>query len=618
MHKLMQKTGRFLCLTLCSGMVTVLLWLGLAAPGRAHWADLSVAEVRVADSSVEMTLTYPTGLTAFADGDRSGQLSPQEVRDHAPALQAFLSSQIQMFDGDRRSGALTLEPLDANAPLPNSVRIAPNHTHSTLRLIFTWPQPVQGVQIRYGLFLPDVPTASCLTTILQNGRLRTFLFTPTRQTLALTPGLPGLGTGELLLAIAGAFLWGAVHSMSPGHGKTVVGAYLVGERATPKHAAFLALTTAITHTFGVFALGLVTLFAAQSVLPEQLYPWLSLASGMMVVGIGVNLLRHRLSSKPPSHHHHDHGSVHQPPHSEALPKPLPHIHSHSPSQIADPVSLERVHAEHHHHHPHQPTHAPAAVSAYCSASLLQAAHQSRHSHSPEDSGLSSQDDFGHHHHDLDRNSPEDSRDAFQEYSHENSHSYSNKHSPSYSNKHSRGNSHGYSDEHSHGHSHGHSYGQSHGQSHGHSRGHSRGHSHGHSHDHPHPHSQENPHRHSHRHSHGHSHLPPGADGEPVTWRNLLALGVSGGLVPCPAALVLMLSAIALGQTGFGLVLVLAFSLGLAGVLTGLGLLLVRAKHWFRRVPTPQRWTRILHLVSAAGITLLGVGISVKAVMQLSL
>lgn len=104
----------------------------------------------------------------------------------------------------------------------------------------------------------------------------------------------------------------------------------------------------------------------------------------------------------------------------------------------------------------------------------------------------------------------------------------------------------------------------------------------------------------------------------MTWRNLLALGVSGGLVPCPAALVLLLSAIALGKTGFGLVLVLAFSLGLAGVLTGLGLLLVRARHWFKRVPTSQRWTRTLPLISAAGITLLGAGISIKAFLELSL
>jgi ABC-type nickel/cobalt efflux system permease component RcnA len=71
---------------------------------------------------------------------------------------------------------------------------------------------------------------------------------------------------------------------------------------------------------------------------------------------------------------------------------------------------------------------------------------------------------------------------------------------------------------------------------------------------------------------------------PVTWRSLLALGVSGGLLPCPSALVVLLSAIALGRIGFGMLLVVAFSLGLAGVLTGFGILLVYAGRIFERLP----------------------------------
>ena len=74
----------------------------------------------------------------------------------------------------------------------------------------------------------------------------------------------------------------------------------------------------------------------------------------------------------------------------------------------------------------------------------------------------------------------------------------------------------------------------------------------------------------------------------MTWKNLLAMGISGGMVPCPAALVLLLSSIAMGNVGLGLVLVLAFSLGLAGVLTGLGLSLVYAKRLFQRLPTQIR------------------------------
>lgn len=84
-----------------------------------------------------------------------------------------------------------------------------------------------------------------------------------------------------------------MHAMTPGHGKTIVGAYLVGSRGTIKHALYLGLTTTITHTLGVFALGLITLFAAQFIVPETLYPWMSLLSGVFVVAIGLNLFASR-------------------------------------------------------------------------------------------------------------------------------------------------------------------------------------------------------------------------------------------------------------------------------------------------------------------------------------
>ncbi|NJO19247.1 MAG: hypothetical protein HC838_03105 [Spirulinaceae cyanobacterium RM2_2_10] len=82
------------------------------------------------------------------------------------------------------------------------------------------------------------------------------------------------------------FSGGGAHALSPGHGKTTIGAYLVGTRATPWHAILLGLTTAIAHTVIVFALGLIALLASQYILPEQLFPWLSLASGLLVIGIG--------------------------------------------------------------------------------------------------------------------------------------------------------------------------------------------------------------------------------------------------------------------------------------------------------------------------------------------
>src|SRR5690606_3611387 len=84
-------------------------------------------------------------------------------------------------------------------------------------------------------------------------------------------------------------------ALTPGHGKTIVGAYLVGSRGTPRHALFLGLTTTVTHTAGVFAFGLLVLFASRTILPERLYPWLGVFSGLLVVGIGFSLFRGHLT-----------------------------------------------------------------------------------------------------------------------------------------------------------------------------------------------------------------------------------------------------------------------------------------------------------------------------------
>ena len=103
---------------------------------------------------------------------------------------------------------------------------------------------------------------------------------------------------------------------------------------------------------------------------------------------------------------------------------------------------------------------------------------------------------------------------------------------------------------------------------------------------------------------------------PVSLRALVALGVSGGIVPCPAALVVLLSAVAMGRVGFGLLLIVAFSVGLAAVLIAIGLLVVYARRLAARVdragvegPLVRRW---LPLTSAAVITVSGVVITVQA------
>ena len=102
------------------------------------------------------------------------------------------------------------------------------------------------------------------------------------------------GEGVLLLLLLSAFAWGAIHALSPGHGKAMVAAYLVGTRGTPRHAVALGAVVTATHTIGVFALGAVALLLSQYILPEQLYPWLNLVSGALVLVVGASVLRSRV------------------------------------------------------------------------------------------------------------------------------------------------------------------------------------------------------------------------------------------------------------------------------------------------------------------------------------
>ncbi len=117
------------------------------------------------------------------------------------------------------------------------------------------------------------------------------------------------GEGVLALLLLAAFGWGALHALSPGHGKAMVAAYLVGTKGKARHAVALGGTVTIAHTIGVFALGFVTLALSQYVLPEDLYPWLNLVSGLLVVVIGAAVLRSRIrAGRDHNHHHHHHHS----------------------------------------------------------------------------------------------------------------------------------------------------------------------------------------------------------------------------------------------------------------------------------------------------------------------
>ena len=281
-----------------------------------------------------------------------------------------------------------------------------------------------------------------------------------------------LSLGLIVGALALALFLGAAHGLEPGHGKTIVAAYLVGARGTVGNALFLGGVVTLTHTFSVILLGLVALFASQYVLPEQIFPYLGTASGLLIMGLGTWLLVNHLRGRGPgfghSHGEHHHGHSHT--HEEE------HHHDHS-------------HEEHHHEHPH-----------------------------------------GEHHHGHDHTHEE-------EHHHDHSHSY---------------------EEH-----------------------------------------------------HGHSHEIPNK----VTLGSLLTLGISGGIVPCPGALVILLLAVALHRIAFGLLLLVAFSVGLAAILIAIGVLIVKARPLVERFSGDGRWIQRLPIASAVVIIVVGCAITFKTLMH---
>ena len=134
-----------------------------------------------------------------------------------------------------------------------------------------------------------------------------------------------LSIGVVVVSLLVAMFWGAVHALSPGHGKAIVAAYLIGTRGTPRHALYLGLIVTVTHTIGVFALGAITLGLSEFIVPDDLYPWMNLVSAILVVAVGVTVLRMRIldwfrgarravggGAQGHSHdsHHHDHSHDH--------------------------------------------------------------------------------------------------------------------------------------------------------------------------------------------------------------------------------------------------------------------------------------------------------------------
>jgi ABC-type nickel/cobalt efflux system permease component RcnA len=119
-----------------------------------------------------------------------------------------------------------------------------------------------------------------------------------------------LSPGVVALAVLLSLGLGAAHALSPGHGKTLVAAYVLGAGGSARSAIQIGLWVAISHTAGVLVLGAFTLLASEILLPEHLIAWLSLGSGIVVTGLGFVLLGRVLIARRAGHaidHHHDRG-----------------------------------------------------------------------------------------------------------------------------------------------------------------------------------------------------------------------------------------------------------------------------------------------------------------------
>ena len=292
-------------------------------------------------------------------------------------------------------------------------------------------------------------------------------------------------TDVLFMAMAAviAAVLGGFHALEPGHGKTLVAAYLVGSHGKARHAVLLGAIVTGAHTISVYALGIITLYASHWILPERLYPWLGIGSGSLVAGLGFTLfIRRYLATEP----HAADGHVQDHDHADSHRPSFEHTHHHAPADAAE--------------QPH------------------------RHNW------------WGGHVREIDTHS----------------------HGDVIVNEHDHGE--------------------------------------------------------GHDHAHGYEHEMPRSV-QALSLSGLLALGITGGIVPCPAALVVLLGALAFHRVAFGLFLIVAFSAGLAAVLISLGLAIVYAGRFMSRFGAPgpltQRW---LPLASSAVITVIGITLTLQSLV----
>lgn len=307
-----------------------------------------------------------------------------------------------------------------------------------------------------------------------------------------------LSVPSLILAFAVAIGLGAFHAATPGHGKTLMAAYLVGTRGTMRHALGLGLTVTISHTIGVLVLGALVVGAGAIIAPEVLFPVLGVVSGVMVVAIGVIIVTNRWRDSRRR------GAAHA---EAGLADDL--THEHHDAFHDDEHGHERG-PEARHDHPNRP------VNEHEHGGDPAPEHE--HSHQPVRDQADPETVGGWHSHGLVR----------------------------------------------------------------------------------------------------HTHLPQGEN--PLSWRNLFALGLVGGLIPSASAIVILVGTIALGRPVLGMALTIAFGVGMATVLVAVGILLVRARGFVERWPRSQRFAPLmshLPLVTAVIFLVVGSVITAQSLLQLS-
>ncbi|WP_319758993.1 sulfite exporter TauE/SafE family protein [Maridesulfovibrio sp.] len=448
MKKLFNLFVLFVC---CLGSVSV----------QAHPLGEVVQESTVMNEGTRLLIVYDTSIgpsitaTLIPDADHDGKVSGAEERSLSQDIHKLLAPNLEIF-------------LDNKKVVPElyyaSVSPSPGGYNNGLRsnLVYTVPLPKEDFgkhylklsdnnfqtgelkwlkwkvqadpqfsvvrtspdsrELNYQFFTRKIDGAAASFPVPDAGGNNGIRPTPrenaSQATLKDYLAQENLGPGTILFALGLAFFLGMGHALSPGHGKAMVAAYLIGRNGRIRDAFTLGTIVTVTHVASVIVLGIVALLLSRYFLPGDLYPWLGAFSGALVFAVGYMMLARR--------------------------------------------------AVHHHGH-------------------------------------------------------------------------------------------------------------------------------------------------THNHSHSHSHNHDGEDdSDPVSWWSMLSLGVAGGMVPCPTALVVLLASVAFGRIVFGLLLIFSFSFGLAAVLILIGILTVRASKLTERFSGSRRWIENLPVLSAGLVMLAGIAIALNA------